>query len=269
MIGSIRGRGGGPAGRGALQAQDLFAGERVGPDPEQFARLRVKGHQRLRFDADGNGPAAEDLGGQDLLAGEPDKAAVVDRAVDLDGAAIGVDRRQRRRACRRCALACEFGEVSCAEGERRLLTRAPPIVRWMTSTLAQKRTVCPARAGPSQNWRWQTIRLPDGGTTRSNSIGPPSTAIGAAPASTARATDSFEHLAAAAEAAGEQLAVIGEHLLGRAVALERLGERQADRAGGRALDDAREHAIARVIVHAGTIRASRNSPDCMSTSIGP
>ena len=44
----------------------------------------------------------------------------------------------------------------CDECERRLLTRAPVIERWMTSTLAQKRTVCPARAGPSQNWRRAT-----------------------------------------------------------------------------------------------------------------
>ena len=60
-----------------------------------------------------------------------------------------------------------------------------------------------------------------------------------------------QHLAAAAEAIGELLAVIGEHLLRRAVALQRLAERQADRAAGRALDHPREHAIARVVIHAG------------------
>jgi hypothetical protein len=56
----------------------------------------------------------------------------------------------------------------------------------MTSTLAQKRTVIPALAGPSQNCRRATIRFPDGGTTRSNSTGPPSRASGVAPASIAR-----------------------------------------------------------------------------------
>ena len=62
--------------------------------------------------------------------------------------------------------------------ERRLLTRAPAIERWITSTSAQKRTVCPARCGPSQNCRRIAHRFPDGGTTRSNSTGPPSTRSG-------------------------------------------------------------------------------------------
>ena len=58
-----------------------------------------------------------------------------------------------------------------------------------------------------------------------------------------------EHLAAATEAAGELLAVIGEHLLRRSMPLQGVAERQADRAAGRAIDHPGEHAIARVIIH--------------------
>jgi len=53
------------------------------------------------------------------------------------------------------------------------LTRAPPIERWITSVLAQNRTIRPALAGPSQNCRPAIDMLPDGGTTWSNSTGPP------------------------------------------------------------------------------------------------
>src|SRR6187455_2812711 len=60
-----------------------------------------------------------------------------------------------------------------------------------------------------------------------------------------------EHLAAAAEAIGELLAVIREHLLRHAIALERLRERETDRAAGRALHHPREHAEARVVIDAG------------------
>jgi hypothetical protein len=75
------------------------------------------------------------------LAGEADEAAVVDRAVDLDRQPVAVDRRQRRPARRDGALGGEPARTSVLKCERRLLTRAPAIVRWMTSTLAQKRTV--------------------------------------------------------------------------------------------------------------------------------
>ena len=56
----------------------------------------------------------------------------------------------------------------------------------MTSTPAQKRTVWPARCGPSQNWRPIAQRFPEGGTTRSNSTGPPLEDPAPAPASIAR-----------------------------------------------------------------------------------
>src|SRR3954452_14105311 len=60
-----------------------------------------------------------------------------------------------------------------------------------------------------------------------------------------------QHMAAAAEAISELLAVICQDLLRRAIALQRLRERKTDRAGGRALNDPGQHAIAGVIVLAG------------------
>jgi hypothetical protein len=63
-----------------------------------------------------------------------------------------------------------------------------------------------------------------------------------------------QHLATAAaatEARGELLAVIGEDLLRRPIALKRFAEGQKDRAPGRALDHPREHAEPRVIIDAG------------------
>jgi hypothetical protein len=53
-----------------------------------------------------------------------------------------------------------------------------------------------------------------------------------------------QHLPAAPEAIGELLAVIRQHLLRHPIALQRLRERQADRAAGRALNHASDHAIA-------------------------
>ena len=58
--------------------------------------------------------------------------------------------------------------------ERRVLIRVPPADRWIRSQSAQNRITVPARAGPSQNCFPATWRFPDGGTTRSNSTGPPS-----------------------------------------------------------------------------------------------
>jgi hypothetical protein len=62
--------------------------------------------------------------------------------------------------------------------------------------------------------------------------------------------------AAAAEAIRELLAVVREDLLRSPTALQRLAERQTDGAARRALDDARDHAIARVIIET---QGNRNS----------
>jgi hypothetical protein len=67
------------------------------------------------FDADDHGPAAEDLGGEHLVAGQGDDAAFVDGTVDLDGADAGFDGRQRRRPGRDRALPSELREVGGAQ----------------------------------------------------------------------------------------------------------------------------------------------------------
>ena len=60
-----------------------------------------------------------------------------------------------------------------------------------------------------------------------------------------------EHLAAGREARRELLAVVGEDSLGRPEARERLGQGQAHGAARGALDDAGDHAEARVVVESG------------------
>jgi hypothetical protein len=98
----------------ALQPSRVFGGQRVGAHAQQLARVGVQEHQRVRFDADDHGAAAEDLGGEHLAAAEADQAAVVDGAVDLDRRA-GFGRRQRRRTGRDGAVLDELGEVGDAQ----------------------------------------------------------------------------------------------------------------------------------------------------------
>src|SRR5690242_17002353 len=57
--------------------------------------------------------------------------------------------------------------------ERTDLTRAPAMLRWITSVLAQNVTIIPARPVPSQNCLPRTSMFPLGGTGRANSTGPP------------------------------------------------------------------------------------------------
>ena len=57
--------------------------------------------------------------------------------------------------------------------ERTVLSRVPPARTWIRSQSAQIRAVIPARWVPIQNCRLVTHMFPDGGTTRSNSTGPP------------------------------------------------------------------------------------------------
>ena len=74
----------------------------------------------------------------------------------------------------RAPVAVSLARSAVDRWERTDLTRSPPAVRWITSVSAQNVMTCPARRGPSQNWRPVTSMLPLGGTTRSNSTGPPS-----------------------------------------------------------------------------------------------
>ena len=64
--------------------------------------------------------------------------------------------------------------------ERTVLIRIPPTRTWIRSQSAQIRAVIPARWVPIQNCRLVTHMFPDGGTTRSNSTGPPSRCAGLA-----------------------------------------------------------------------------------------
>src|SRR5215472_714931 len=74
----------------------------------------------------------------------------------------------------RAPVAASLARSAVDRWERTDLTRSPATVRWITSVSAQNVMTCPARRGPSQNWRPVTSVLPLGGTTRSNSTGPPS-----------------------------------------------------------------------------------------------
>jgi hypothetical protein len=57
--------------------------------------------------------------------------------------------------------------------ERTVLIRIPAIRTWIRSQSAHIRATIPARPVPIQNCRLVTHMFPDGGTTRSNSTGPP------------------------------------------------------------------------------------------------
>src|SRR5215208_2312702 len=96
--------------------------------------------------------------------------------------------------------------------ERTDLIRTPPIIRWITSTLAQNRTVWPDRIGPSQNCRPATAMFPEAGTIRSNSTGPPAqgepagdpSADESAPSSRLSETGSADTAGAAVNVGGSQ-----------------------------------------------------------------
>jgi hypothetical protein len=84
----------------------------------------VKEQQRPRFDPNRDLTAAQDLGGEQLAAAEPDQAGVVDGAVDLDRTAMtALDDRQRRRAGRACALTLQ--PIDQRNGARELSRHSP------------------------------------------------------------------------------------------------------------------------------------------------
>lgn len=138
-------------GPGALQPGGLLVGERVGAGAQQLPGVGVKKAQRGGLDADREAPAGEDLGGEHLAAASETIPALETvrststASLSAGAAGSGGDPAAiaplRASCSRSAALRCE----------RRVLTQAPPMSRWMASTLAQKRTVTPARAGPSQN----------------------------------------------------------------------------------------------------------------------
>jgi hypothetical protein len=119
---------------------------------QEFAGLGVEEHQGGFLDADREAAPGEDLPGRDVAPGQVDGAVAGDGAVELEGGQGGEVRRRQVRAQR--------------------LDPGPAMVRWMTSVPAQKVTVTPERAGPSQNCFPATCMLPLAGG------GNPATKIG-------------------------------------------------------------------------------------------
>jgi hypothetical protein len=67
-----------PGGSAAAQPAGLVHGQRVRPDPEQFAGVEVVEHQRGGFDPDPDPAAAEHLRGHQHVAGQGHGAAAGD-----------------------------------------------------------------------------------------------------------------------------------------------------------------------------------------------
>jgi hypothetical protein len=84
---------------GAAQPADLVPGGWVGSGAQQLPGGWVEEGQGDLVDADADRAAAEDVGGEDLPAGQGDDAGLVDDPVDLDRG-TGLGRRQRRRSGR-------------------------------------------------------------------------------------------------------------------------------------------------------------------------
>ena len=83
-IGSVEGRGGGPAGRTAAQVPGLVGVSGFGPGAQQFAGLEVEEHQRVRLDPDPDLAAGEDLRGQHHVPAQGHRAGAGDDPFDLD-----------------------------------------------------------------------------------------------------------------------------------------------------------------------------------------
>ena len=147
VTGSVGGARWWPGRAGAAQQPGLVPGQRVGPGAEQLAGVGVEEHQRVLLDADATQPPAEDLRGDAVAAAQADVAVLADGPVDLDRGA-GLGRGERRRPGGAAAAGGQRGP-----GRRRtgasgpILTRAPAMIRWITSVLAQNVTIIPARAG--------------------------------------------------------------------------------------------------------------------------
>ena len=151
-----------PGGAGAAQQPGLVPGQRAGPGAQQDPGGGVEEHQRVLLDPDGHQHPAEDLRGDVVAAAEADVAVLADHPVDLDrgaGLGRGEGRRSRRVGRRVAARRARSAVDRC---ERTDLTRAPAMVRWITSVLAQNVTVIPARAGAEPELLAQDLHVPAG-----------------------------------------------------------------------------------------------------------
>ena len=173
VTGSAEGRGGGPAGRAPRRRPGLVPGQRAGPGAQQHAGIGVEEHQRVLLDADGDQLPPRISAAMEYRPPRLTCAVLADHAVDLDRRSGLARRGWGGGPAARPPLAASRARSAVDRWERTDLTRAPAMVRWMTSTLAQKVTVIPERVVPSQNCLPRTSMFPLGGTTRSNSTGPP------------------------------------------------------------------------------------------------
>ena len=158
-------------GSDAAEPDDLGVVQRVRSDAEKVAAVEVEHHQRVGFDPDTDPAAGQDLRRQQHGAADRNGAAPGHGPLDLDRLTV-FDGQGRRSSVDRAGSG-QHGRSAVVRWERTDLIRTPPIIRWITSTLAQNRTVWPDRIGPSQNCRPATAMFPEAGTIRSNSTGPP------------------------------------------------------------------------------------------------
>jgi hypothetical protein len=107
--------------------------ERVGPHTQQLAGVEVIEHDRVGLDPDADLAAAEDLRGEQYLAAQNDGAAAGDDAFDLDRIA-GLD------GWLTAPSATSRPRSVTVKWDRTVLTRVPPMNRWIRSTSAQNRT---------------------------------------------------------------------------------------------------------------------------------
>jgi hypothetical protein len=101
-----------------------------------------------------------------------DLAVLGDHPLDLDGRA-GWALGSGGGPAGRAPVAASLARPAVDRWERTDFTRSLATVRWITSVSAQNVMTCPARRGPSQNCLPAACMFPLGGTTRSNSAGPP------------------------------------------------------------------------------------------------
>lgn len=147
----------------------LVVSQGVGSGAQQLAGVGVEEHQCGVLDADADAPTSEDLCGEQPVGTQGDQTSLGDGAIEFQCWAGGSGDGPAGRP----PVAAKAARSVVDKCERTVLTRAPAMLRWITSQSAQKVTVTPAWAGPSQNCLPRTARLPEAGTTRSTSTGPP------------------------------------------------------------------------------------------------
>jgi hypothetical protein len=134
--------------------------------------LGVVEHQRVFFDADAGQLPAEDLGGEQPVAAQADQPAARHRPVYLDGLAV-FDGWQGGGPGGNRAGGGELGQVVDRQVRAQGLDPGAASGQVDQVAVGPEPITIPARAGPTQNWRPATVMFPHGGTTRSNSTGPP------------------------------------------------------------------------------------------------